>query len=70
MPVAEPGAPPPPASTRAMAIGPEGGWTPEELEVAAGRVGLGHNVLRVETAAVAAAVRMLAGRDVPAVPGW
>jgi RsmE family RNA methyltransferase len=69
MPVAEPGAPPLQASTRAVAIGPEGGWTRDELDVAAGRVGLGDTVLRVETAAVAAAVRMIAGRVVPAIPG-
>jgi 16S rRNA (uracil1498-N3)-methyltransferase len=69
MPVAEPGAPPLQASTRAVAIGPEGGWTRDELDAAAGRVGLGDTVLRVETAAVAAAVRMIAGRVVPAIPG-
>jgi 16S rRNA (uracil1498-N3)-methyltransferase len=40
---------------RALAIGPEGGWSPTELELAADRVSLGASVLRVETAAVVAA---------------
>ena len=39
-----------------VAIGPEGGWSPSELEVVAGRVGLAAQVLRTETAAVAAGV--------------
>ncbi len=37
-----------------MAIGPEGGWSPDELDVARDRVSLGSNILRTETAAVAA----------------
>ena len=35
-----------------VAIGPEGGWDPTELEQAAATVGLGDTVLRAETAAV------------------
>jgi RsmE family RNA methyltransferase len=39
-----------------VAIGPEAGWAPDELPESAPRVSLGATVLRVETAAVAAAV--------------
>lgn len=43
-------------SSAAVLIGPEGGWTDEEREMAAGwtRVSLGRNILRAETAALAA----------------
>jgi 16S rRNA (uracil1498-N3)-methyltransferase len=41
-------------------VGPEGGWTPEELGAGAPRVGLGPHVLRAETAAIAAAVLLVA----------
>jgi 16S rRNA (uracil1498-N3)-methyltransferase len=48
-----------PAASIAIAIGPEGGFTPEELEGAATLgyrgVGFGSNVLRLETAAIVAA---------------
>jgi 16S rRNA (uracil1498-N3)-methyltransferase len=47
----------------AVAVGPEGGWTPDELAAAADTVSLGANVLRVETAAVVAAVRLVNGRE-------
>ena len=46
-----------------VAVGPEGGWAPDELAAAAATVSLGANVLRVETAAVAAAVRLVSLRD-------
>ena len=39
-----------------IAIGPEGGWTDRELAAARGVVSLGSTVLRVETAALVAAV--------------
>lgn len=52
--VAEPGGPPVDADERLIAIGPEGGWSDDELALAPRRVGLGANVLRVETAAVVA----------------
>ncbi len=43
------------------AIGPEGGFTEEEVDQAAGlgwtRVGLGERILRIETAALSLAVR-------------
>ena len=38
-----------------LLVGPEGGWSDEERETAIPAVGLGPNVLRTETAAVAAA---------------
>jgi 16S rRNA (uracil1498-N3)-methyltransferase len=43
---------------RLIAIGPEGGWTPDELARAQDRVALGDAVLRVETAALVACVEM------------
>ena len=43
-------------------VGPEGGWTAEELAAAPERVGLGPTVLRAETAAVAAGVLLTALR--------
>ena len=49
----------------AVLVGPEGGWTAGELAALgadATRVRLGDRVLRVETAAVAAAALLLAGR--------
>lgn len=66
--VAHPGAPSPPADLATAdeivaLVGPEGGFTAEELGLvdAAGgmRVGLGPYVLRVETAAVALAARLV-----------
>jgi 16S rRNA (uracil1498-N3)-methyltransferase len=39
---------------RSVAIGPEGGWSADELDQAAELVSLGKNILRTETAAVAA----------------
>lgn len=53
--VAEPGGRPVRSGDRRIAIGPEGGWTPEELAGAGERVTLGDTVLRTETAAVVAA---------------
>jgi 16S rRNA (uracil1498-N3)-methyltransferase len=42
-----------------IAIGPEGGWSVDEIARSARRVNLGDNILRVETAAIAAtALRM------------
>jgi 16S rRNA (uracil1498-N3)-methyltransferase len=53
-----------PSARAAIAVGPEGGFAPEEVDaaVAAGavRVGLGPSVLRVETAAVALAALLRA----------
>ena len=52
--LAEPGDAPAPTDEAMIAIGPEGGWSPGELALSDARVGLGANILRVETAAVAA----------------
>ena len=60
--VAEPGGRPVTADDVRIAIGPEGGWSAKELEVAASAVSLSPNILRVETAAVAAAVLMASHR--------
>ena len=51
-----------PTATVLVLVGPEGGFTPEEVAAAeaAGcdRVTFGHHILRVETAAIAAAARL------------
>ncbi len=60
--IAEPGGREVTTTDRRLAIGPEGGWSPAELALAADRVDLGPHVLRVETAALAACVRLVAGR--------
>ena len=52
--LAEAGGAPPSLDHPAVAVGPEGGWGPEELAVGAPRVTLGPHVLRAETAAVVA----------------
>lgn len=52
--IAEPGGEPM-RHESVIAIGPEGGWTDGELASSPRRVGLGSNILRVETAAVVAA---------------
>ncbi len=54
--LAEPGGPPPASELTAIAVGPEGGWSPEELSLGLPTVGLGAYVLRAETAAIAAGV--------------
>ncbi|MGA9276027.1 RsmE family RNA methyltransferase [Ilumatobacter sp.] len=53
--IAEPGGAPVRGDEPLVAIGPEGGWTESELALSPRRVGLGSNILRVETAAVAVA---------------
>ena len=45
-----------------IAVGPEGGWSPEELAAGRPTVGLAAHVLRAETAAVAAGVLLGARR--------
>jgi len=52
--VAEPGGRPVEPGDAVLAIGPEGGWTSTELAAAGERIDLGDNVLRTETAAIAA----------------
>lgn len=58
MAVAEPGGRPLRSGDHAVAVGPEGGWSPDELAVARDRVSLGELVLRVETATAVAAALM------------
>ena len=55
---AEPGGRSVTAADRLIAIGPEGGWTADELALAADRVELGRAILRVETAALVACVEL------------
>ena len=72
VPVAEPGGRPLTSDDHAIAIGPEGGWSPAELSSAT-TVDLGPHVLRVETAAVVAATLLVHGRDGRAMTapfGW
>jgi 16S rRNA (uracil1498-N3)-methyltransferase len=61
--LAEPGGSPLAASVTAVAVGPEGGWTPEELRRVPVTVDLGPTVLRAETAALAAGTLLVAMRD-------
>lgn len=49
------------AGVSCVAVGPEGGWAPDEIPVGAPTVSLGSTVLRVETAAIVAAVRAIGG---------
>ena len=46
-----------------LLIGPEGGWTERELELAAVKASLGQRNLRADTAALVALATALAGRD-------
>lgn len=52
------------ARTATLAIGPEGGFSPSEIDLAIGagwtQVGLGPTILRIETAAIAASAIVLA----------
>jgi 16S rRNA (uracil1498-N3)-methyltransferase len=54
--LAEPGGPALDPQVTGIAVGPEGGWSPEELASGLPRVGLAAHVLRAETAAIAAGV--------------
>lgn len=58
--VAEPGGRSIAAGDHSVAIGPEGGWSSDELETAAEQVELGPNVLRTETAVLVAATLCVA----------
>jgi 16S rRNA U1498 N3-methylase RsmE len=57
--VCDVGAPTEAGHARTVVIGPEGGWAPGEVPATATRWGLGSTVLRVETAAIVAASRLL-----------
>jgi len=50
-------------SHRTVAIGPEGGFTQEEISAGKGVVSLGDTILRAETAAISAAVLMSSYRN-------
>lgn len=60
--MAEPGGASPSPARPVVLVGPEGGWSAEELGAELPRVGLGPTVLRAETAAVAAGVLLSALR--------
>lgn len=70
--LAQMGGPPPSPGLDTVLVGPEGGWTPAELDAATaaevGTVGLGSTVMRAETAAMAAGVLMTAIRAGVAEP--
>jgi RsmE family RNA methyltransferase len=55
--VAAPGGEPSPPRVRSatVAVGPEGGWAPDEIPTDATCIELGPTILRVETAAIVAA---------------
>ncbi len=61
--LAEPGGDPPSLATPTVLIGPEGGWTEAELDQVPGRVGLGPQILRVETAAITVGAVLVALRS-------
>jgi RsmE family RNA methyltransferase len=60
------------AAELTVLVGPEGGWTADELAACAAAgwtaVGLGRTVLRVETAAVAVAAVVACGSGAPSDP--
>jgi 16S rRNA (uracil1498-N3)-methyltransferase len=60
--VAAPGGGPLEANAVSIAVGPEGGWTPDELPPGTPTVGLGPQVLRAETAAIVAGTLVTAVR--------
>lgn len=60
---AHPGGSPPSLNHPMIAVGPEGGWSPEEIAQAVGTVDLGPTTLRAETAAVSAAALLTALRS-------
>lgn len=61
--VAEPGGPRTTDSIAGVAVGPEGGFTAEELARCRRRVGLPGGVLRTETAAIVAGTLLVSGRS-------
>jgi hypothetical protein len=61
--IAEPGGGRVGLATHTILVGPEGGWSDEELSSIALRVGLGSGVLRAETAAVVAGTLLVAARS-------
>ena len=61
--LAQPGGDPPSLERPAIVVGPEGGFSEEELGCGLPRVGLGATTLRAETAAVAAGLVLCQLRD-------
>ena len=61
--LADPGGRPLEPSDQMVLVGPEGGWSDEELDRVRDRVVLGEHVLRAETAAIAAGALMTALRN-------
>jgi RsmE family RNA methyltransferase len=59
----EPGGGPPSLERPVLLVGPEGGWSQRELGPTMGIVGLGPQILRVETAALSAAALLVALRS-------
>ncbi len=53
--IAQVGGGPPSLRRPVVLVGPEGGWSPQELSLGLPRIGLGPQVLRAETAAMAVA---------------
>lgn len=66
--IAVPGGAPLSLATPTVLVGPEGGWSDEELAAVPAKVGLGPHVLRAETAAMAAGVLLAAMRAGLAAP--
>lgn len=66
--LAQPGGEPPTLDHPLIAIGPEGGWDPEELAADRPTVGLGPTVLRAETAALVAGSLLCGLRSVLIAP--
>ncbi len=58
--VCQPGGPSAVVAPRTLVIGPEGGFDPGEIPPGTDEVSLGTTVLRVETAAIVAAIKFLA----------
>lgn len=65
---AHPGGAVPSSAITTVAVGPEGGWTDDELALAQVRLDLGNTTLRAETAALAAGVLLTALRDGRVLP--
>ncbi|MGH1504992.1 MAG: RsmE family RNA methyltransferase [Acidimicrobiales bacterium] len=60
--LAEPDEAPPAPEIDTIVVGPEGGWSPEEVSAAPALVGLPGRILRAETAAIVAGTLLAAGR--------
>jgi hypothetical protein len=61
--LAEPGGEPPSLEAATVLVGPEGGWTEDELDQVPMRVGLSPQILRVETAAITVGAVLVALRS-------